>query len=96
MSDGEIPFGLKMTCRWCPVQIEGPVDGGYVYFHARGGYWNIAIGANQDEAVAAILDDVDEPRRFCGEIDLNPTGEECFDLIREHLPKLRLKQAVKQ
>lgn len=35
---------LMVTCSACPVQIEGEVDGAYLYFRARSEHWRCTIG----------------------------------------------------
>lgn len=40
-------FELRDLSGWCPVQAEGIVDGRYFYFRARGSYWRVEIGGNE-------------------------------------------------
>ena len=44
---------LRMTCEACPVQIEGSIDGLYLYFRARWDSWRLAIAQTSELAVRA-------------------------------------------
>ena len=37
---------VELTCRACPVHIEGEVDGQPFYFRARGQHWSMGIGGD--------------------------------------------------
>ena len=42
-----------LTCRYCPVQIEGTVNGLVFYFRARHDHWRMTIA--KEDAVEASL-----------------------------------------
>lgn len=95
MTDQSTPYGktLRVTCPSVPLQIEGAVDGGYIYFRARHGHWQLGIGRSQDEAVNAAFDAA-EPVAFRGvdaDEDMSFGGQdEAWALLAEYLPRLRL------
>lgn len=85
------PMGLRLTCIAAPIQVEGPVDGGYVYFRARGDEWQLAIGRDQHEAVEAMIDGPWDPFCYIGDWPYAPDDYDAARaILREYLPKLRM------
>ena len=87
------PMGLRMTCSAAPLQIEGPIDGGYVYFRMRHGWWQLAIGRTPDEAVEATITCAGAPICFSDEQESDDPADrdEARAILNEYLPKLRLR-----
>lgn len=96
MDDGHYrtawPMGLRMTCGAAPLQVEGPIDGGYVYFRARHGFWDLAIGKDWHAAVDATIDRPGAPVQFSGRCQSADWFDraEARTILEEYLPKLRL------
>lgn len=56
-------YDLKVTCEAVPVQIEGWVNGKYVYFRARHGRWQFNIADVEEE----IFETTTRANGFCEE-----------------------------
>ena len=54
--NAEFGCALAVTCHAAPVQVEGYVEGKYLYFRARWEEWQLAIARDQNQAVQATIE----------------------------------------
>lgn len=49
----ELPPGVSaaITCPAAPVQIQGTVDGKFLYFRARWDEWRLGVGDTEEDAI---------------------------------------------
>lgn len=51
-----LALSLRVTCRSCPFQIEGTVNGRSLYYRERGSHWTLQVGAEGADLNATVLD----------------------------------------